>query len=599
MAVSLVVAEPDALSNAAGHLAGIGSKIEDATAAGAGPTTTVAAAASDDVSIAISEFFGTYGKQFQTFSARAAAFHDEFVSLLRGGAAAYLDTEFANARLGQANPANSPAPAAAAPGGAFLAELSAGNTELGPITGAISVGELLPGAPPEIGAAISVLGGGSLLPGLFGFGPFAPTTGSPAVAEGPWQTLFANTCANLQTIYSDWAAHPFPAAQQVIANQAEYARTIGGGLAAAAQDLPATVANLPANIGLAVADAVNFPAELQGYLGKQVGYGQVVVDALQNAGAELPQTLPNFFGDVDKANQAVMAGDYNDAVDYVPRAAVDLFLSGVNINNLSQITVEGPAGELLPLMSLPAQMQQDLIDLLPPGAILTQMVQNSFNATSTVVNSIALAAIGPPIATLDGFATGLTVLRRSGGHGKRCGGCRRLARYARLRVGRFPQRRNRRGAKGAGERDGDYPVDAPDASHRRRRQHAGPGPDALRRSAGPAATDHRDNRTSGHGESRPARHHDPRYASCGCRSYPAERDTPTRRRGDCTRVMGRRPFPIPVRSARPVPYLPLTTNVSARKGLRTLPYGVRRCSDSSSSSLRTRWSARAPTELAP
>ncbi len=410
MAVSLVVAEPDALSNAAGHLAGIGSKIEDATAAGAGPTTTVAAAASDDVSIAISEFFGTYGKQFQTFSARAAAFHDEFVSLLRGGAAAYLDTEFANARLGQANPANSPAPAAAAPGGAFLAELSAGNTELGPITGAISVGELLPGAPPEIGAAISVLGGGSLLPGLFGFGPFAPTTGSPAVAEGPWQTLFANTGANLQTIYSDWAAHPFPVAQQVIANQAEYARTIGGGLAAAAQDLPATVANLPANIGLAVADAVNFPAELQGYLGKQVGYGQVVVDALQNAGAELPQTLPNFFGDVDKANQAVMAGDYNDAVDYVPRAAVDLFLSGVNINNLSQITVEGPAGELLPLMSLPAQMQQDLIDLLPPGAILTQMVQNSFNATNTVVNSIALAAIGPPIATLDGFATGLTVL---------------------------------------------------------------------------------------------------------------------------------------------------------------------------------------------
>ncbi|WP_373202741.1 PE family protein [Mycobacterium marinum] len=408
--MSLVVAEPDALSNAAGHLAGIGSKIEDATAAGAGPTTTVAAAASDDVSIAISEFFGTYGKQFQTFSARAAAFHDEFVSLLRGGAAAYLDTEFANARLGQANPANSPAPAAAAPGGAFLAELSAGNTELGPITGAISVGELLPGAPPEIGAAISVLGGGSLLPGLFGFGPFAPTTGSPAVAEGPWQTLFANTSANLQTIYSDWAAHPFPAAQQVIANQAEYARTIGGGLAAAAQDLPATVANLPANIGLAVADAVNFPAELQGYLGKQVGYGQVVVDALQNAGAELPQTLPNFFGDVDKANQAVMAGDYNDAVDYVPRAAVDLFLSGVNINNLSQITVEGPAGELLPLMSLPAQMQQDLIDLLPPGAILTQMVQNSFNATNTVVNSIALATIGPPIATLDGFATGLTVL---------------------------------------------------------------------------------------------------------------------------------------------------------------------------------------------
>ncbi|OSC38466.1 PE family protein [Mycobacterium decipiens] len=411
--MSFVFAAPDMVTAAAGNLAGIGLTLEQATAAAAGPTTSVTAAAADDVSIAISETFGTYGKQFQAYSARAAAFHTEFVGLLNGGAAAYLDTEVANVGQSLAKSANAPAPTgAAAVAAPLLGGLNSAPNELSSITGGGPVGQILNGARQELGAVVSALGGGGggLLPGLFGPGPFAPTTGAPAPAGGPWQTLFATTGANLQTIYSNWAAHPFPVLQQVIANQTGYAQSIGNEFAAAVQDLPTTVANLPTNIQLAIQNAAAFPAAVQAYVVKQAGYGQAIITSLQNASAELPQTLPTFWADLEKANQALMMGDYHGAVHYLPQATVDLFVSGININNLSEINVEGPAGELLPLMSLPAQMQQDLIDLLPSGAILTQIVQNGFNAVNTVTDSIGLAVVGPPIATLDGLATGLTVL---------------------------------------------------------------------------------------------------------------------------------------------------------------------------------------------
>jgi len=127
---------------------------------------------------------------------------------------------------------------------------------------------------------------------------------------------------------------------------------------------------------------------------RQIAYGQITATALQNLGTDLPKTQPKFFDDVSKANQALMTGDYHTAVDYLRRSLVDLFLE-----------IQGPAGDLLPLA---AQMEQDLVDLLPQGTILTQIVQNAINAVNTVTNSIALSIIGPPIAGLDGLASGLT-----------------------------------------------------------------------------------------------------------------------------------------------------------------------------------------------
>ncbi|WP_072495620.1 PE domain-containing protein, partial [Mycobacterium tuberculosis] len=52
--MSFVVTVPEAVAAAAGDLAAIGSTLREATAAAAGPTTGLAAAAADDVSIAVS-----------------------------------------------------------------------------------------------------------------------------------------------------------------------------------------------------------------------------------------------------------------------------------------------------------------------------------------------------------------------------------------------------------------------------------------------------------------------------------------------------------------------------------------------------------------
>lgn len=96
--MSFVVAAPEEVAAAAGNLASIGSTLREVTAAAAGQTTAITTAAADDVSLAISEMFGTYGQQFQALSAEAASFHNGFVSLLNGGAAAYLGAEIANAQ---------------------------------------------------------------------------------------------------------------------------------------------------------------------------------------------------------------------------------------------------------------------------------------------------------------------------------------------------------------------------------------------------------------------------------------------------------------------------------------------------------------------
>jgi hypothetical protein len=106
--MSFLVAEPELLTAAAGNLAGIGATIEQAKAAAAARTTAVTAAAADDVSLAIAEMFGTYGQQFHILSADAAAFHSEFVTLLNGGAGAYISAELANAELSGSAAASTP-----------------------------------------------------------------------------------------------------------------------------------------------------------------------------------------------------------------------------------------------------------------------------------------------------------------------------------------------------------------------------------------------------------------------------------------------------------------------------------------------------------
>lgn len=95
--MSFVVAEPELVQAAAQNLAGIRSTLGDATAAAAGPTTAVVAAAEDQVSTSVAALFGAFGEEYQVLNAQAQAFHGEFVNLLNAGAGAYLAADTANA----------------------------------------------------------------------------------------------------------------------------------------------------------------------------------------------------------------------------------------------------------------------------------------------------------------------------------------------------------------------------------------------------------------------------------------------------------------------------------------------------------------------
>lgn len=112
--MSLLSVAPDMVSAASGNLENLGSALRSANAAAAAQTTAVVAPAADEVSAAITAFLGTHAQQFQAANAQAAAFHDNFVNLLNGGAAQYVSTEVANAQQTLAGAVGAPAQTAAA-----------------------------------------------------------------------------------------------------------------------------------------------------------------------------------------------------------------------------------------------------------------------------------------------------------------------------------------------------------------------------------------------------------------------------------------------------------------------------------------------------
>ena len=95
--MSFVIAAPDIVKTAAADLARIGSAISAANTAAVAPTTILVAASADEVSFQIAALFGAHAQSFQTLSAQAAAFHDQFVQALNAGAGLYASTEAANA----------------------------------------------------------------------------------------------------------------------------------------------------------------------------------------------------------------------------------------------------------------------------------------------------------------------------------------------------------------------------------------------------------------------------------------------------------------------------------------------------------------------
>ena len=91
--MSFLVAVPETLSAASTVLGNIGSTLNTANAMAAPATTSLVAAAGDEVSEAIASLFSRHAQQFQALGAQAATFHTEFVQALNGAQRAYAAAE--------------------------------------------------------------------------------------------------------------------------------------------------------------------------------------------------------------------------------------------------------------------------------------------------------------------------------------------------------------------------------------------------------------------------------------------------------------------------------------------------------------------------
>lgn len=337
--------------------------------------------------------FGAYAQKYQALSAQSAAFHNEFVSLLNGSALTYLSTELTNAEQTLMNTVTGAAGSGAATA-ATLPLLGGGSGILGglsPVVGGGPLGPILNGFSAELGGVLSNILNGSeasllsnplavlqpLLPGLYQTGMTGIITSQ---AGNPWAVLFANTGANLQSLVNAWAADLFPFLRQVIANQQHYAQELGSQIAVFLQDFPA---NVPTNIGLAIAgvSAFNPGALAQTLINQQIGYINTISTSLQKAGADLHDHNPRLRGGHGDGQPGDSDGQLprRGAGLYTRPLSLGLFITGFDTSNLSDVKILGPAGDLPPILGIPAQQAQNFLNLLPPGSIPAQIAQNYTN----------------------------------------------------------------------------------------------------------------------------------------------------------------------------------------------------------------------------
>lgn len=93
--MSFVVAALDMIETASADAAQVGAAVGAGNLAAAIPTTGLAAAAADEVSVAIASLFGTHANDYRAAAAQAAVYHQEFVRNLGAAAASYGGAEAA------------------------------------------------------------------------------------------------------------------------------------------------------------------------------------------------------------------------------------------------------------------------------------------------------------------------------------------------------------------------------------------------------------------------------------------------------------------------------------------------------------------------
>lgn len=109
--MSYVITDPDMMGAAADELQGIGSTLTATNTAAAAPTTGVLPPATDSVSARAAALLDAHAQQYQALSARAEAFHNQFVQTLIDAKNTYAEAEASNAaamQLSSATPTTTP-----------------------------------------------------------------------------------------------------------------------------------------------------------------------------------------------------------------------------------------------------------------------------------------------------------------------------------------------------------------------------------------------------------------------------------------------------------------------------------------------------------
>ena len=268
-------------------------------------------------------------------------------------------------------------------------------------------------------AALQSLGGG-LAPGLLHAGA---STGGTA---GPYQTLFDNTIANLQTLGGSLSANPAPFLHQVLTNATGYANTIGADFHYVFQNFPAVLAAVPANIQAAIQGLLAFdPAPyIQQFIHNQITYATIIGTSLQNAGNSFLTGLQGLPAAFQSAYQALMTGNIGGALSDVTGGFLNLFATGLDTTGrgslpgtlFADVTSTGSVAELTPIITIPGMMAQNFTNLLPAGTIAAQISQHATNVidtlTDTSLTGVVTLKLIPPQFSLTataGLPTALTL----------------------------------------------------------------------------------------------------------------------------------------------------------------------------------------------
>ncbi|HKI40834.1 MAG: PE family protein [Mycobacterium sp.] len=235
--------------------------------------------------------------------------------------------------------------------------------------------------------------GSALAPGLLHAGASTGSTG------GPYQTLFEDTIANLQTLGTGISANPAPFLHQIITNATGYANTIAADFQYLIQNFPTVLANMPANIqaGLQGLLAFNPAPYIQQFIHNQITYANIIATSLQNAGHDFLIGLEALPAAFQSAWQQLMAGNIGGAFSDVTGGFLGLFVTGLDVTSTGNVLVApgvnanvaltGTLADLNPIFSIPGMMAQNLTNLLPAGSIAAQISQNATNVINTLTDT--------------------------------------------------------------------------------------------------------------------------------------------------------------------------------------------------------------------